>query len=1598
MEEDVKCFSFPGHYRDEVLFKRLFLATFLLLLCMQINCSSFLFISAPYAEQLIPSTAAPARPQSLPSPSGTHLTETRKIQSATPPGISFHARQSTLNPPPPLIQMCSSRDKKVCASPELTKENSHSKEDFLHNKPHQERYIGAGHEISSIKESPQLLHTLAHQETVTERGTPIIETVDLTKDREVSALSGARPTSKSPVVTLSSSARDRLQAMAMNAMVENNALNLPEKMLQKKSEETHLLPRTPDPKLSVYEQSEAIRKFTALGNVCVSAPRAFPSGVEYPSHSYPLIAMPTQRQLPVQPHSMGKSSPPPFPCSFHLGHPLASSHRYPEHHFLVPVGVPQVLPHSLNGEEISNQITLSGPFTRQHPHTASYFSPGVRSLVPTYQPMAVCGHRYPLPVNQERHSLYNPLDVSVRRTNDISEQDLANPFVLKQARHLQVSRVTERAESPNELPKFPLASHSPPESLTQPLGVSAETKSHVHVHADKTKARSPPTETYLSQIPTRPVSVSEMKNRAALIPEKHDSGTVPQTFPDPQPVVVHSSHQHSCPNSEKSKDDNGCSFGALETLVDVALAARKVDIPPHTSDSENQVPLEDKTDESTELDEVYVGSNVKFTMAATISSSRTSPGISNYPRYGITTGLVPKPPPLMPITGIRPIQDGRNVSSSLLSVSVAGAGGFPASSSPKKFTSPPGTARVSVSPDKPPPLLSRSIISPTASSQAISPKGPPPLIRDLAVTSAVTGPDRDLDSTMRTRINQDIQPRKTLLQGSIVSDEAKGDSDIDEDREKKTSPLPPDLPSSTSKRADRSDTKTPPISGRCEIRSNLETRTYTDSLRAGMSKDHLETIKSSTRAPPLEYSLTLKYSSPPATGNREVSTSTCETQRLKNENLQVFSSSGLQHIGHQSEPLDEIGQRSQEVTRENSSESDIQLTSNRLVSDMEELDKELDIEDEVSSTNLSSTNLPPRIGHLPHPLHSYCGGSDSETLSPDESEVLPESRDEMFLSQSTNSGGGENIEGAANDTGSVADTTGANAVLTIPSKSKHHSETENGDAATDFMQSRRSGLQGPATSTEPMIIHSTGSKRDTLIQNSQDTTAHAQDGGEVLKQEIRNEVCQASNKQIASSRSICFGDAVGQDSSSEAIPALFGRDACDWPAKIRSSEQRQIGKKTPDSVENEQFEPSEQTQDSPGSLPTSTDYTETSPTEVSIDIIKNIAQIETFHLTRETDVEAAFPNDASTWSSTSRAVKDRMASTLLDCGGTNETPPGHCAIHEADLYISSRDSCPPEISSAIDDVSENGENLPCPTFVGEFIPSSRAIDIPNIELGCSTHYPSEDSYVCGDVPTREEVYESSPVLSPEKGVRYSDETLSEGEIPPSKESSQSDDEPLCKDGNEAFGVMINKLAQKQQPACRLEGLQPEIDSYQVNSQSGQMEDDDQLSEGEIPESDDEGDMNTASAHSLTTCLDCSNQDPALETGCYIPISPAPPESPSHESESDRASPLPSWSSADNQYSSVMSLSLAARIPPFPYSTLSLNVGSASSSARSSPVPQAVTVNMGPESSPSSSSLMSRPQEPTPLLSDNYEPLSDDDVNDYDGLGISPIVAHNKDSV
>lgn len=1479
--------------------------------------------------------------------------------------------------------MCSSRDKRVCASPELTKENSHSKEGFLHNNPHQERYVRAGHEISSIKESPQLSHTLAHQETVTERGTPVIETVDLTKDREVSALSGARPTSKSPVVTLSSSARDRLQAMAMNAMAETKTLNLPENIVQQKSEETHLLPRTPDPKLSVYEQSEAMRKFTAFGNVCVSAPRAFASGVEYPSHSYPLIAMPSQRQLQVHPHSVGTSSPPPFPCSFHLGHPLASTHRYPEHHFLVPVGVPQMLPHSFNGEEISNQITLSGPFTRQHPHTASYFSPGIRSLLPTYQPMAVSGHRYPLPVNQERHSLYNPLDVSVRRTNDISEQDLANPFVLKQARHLQVSRVPERAESPNELPKFARASHSPPESLKQPLNVSAETKLHVHVHADKTKARSPPTETYLSQIATRPVSASEMKNRAAFIPEKHVSGTVCQTFPDPQPVVVKSSPLHSCPNSEKSKDDNGCSFGALETLVDVALAtARKVEVP-----SEDRA----KTDESTELDEVYVVSNVKSPMAATISSSRTSPGISNYPRYGITTGLVPKPPPLMPITGIRPIQDGRNVSSSPLSVSVAGAGGFPSSA----------TTRGSVSPDRPPPLLPRSVVSPTASSQGTSPRGPPPLIRDLQiyVTSAATGPDRDSDSTMRTRVNQDIQPRHTLPQGSIVSEEAKGDSDIDEDREKKTSTPPPDLPSSTSERADPSDPKTPPISGRYEIRSNLGTQAYTDSLRAGMSTDHLETIKSSTGTPPLEYSLMLKYPSPPASGDREVSTSTCETQRLKSENLQVFSSSGLLHIGHQSGPLDEISQGSREVSRHNSSESDIQLASNRLASDVEGLDKELNLKDEISSANLSSTSLPSRnraeFGHLPRPPHSYCGGSDSETQSPDESDLLPESRDDMFVSQFTNRGGGEKIEGAANDTGSVADTTGAHAVLTIPCKS----ETEDRDAATAFLQSRSIGLQGSATNTEPMLTHSSDSKRDTLIQNSQNTTAHEQDGDEVLNQEIRNEVCHASHKQIVSSRNICFGDAVGQDNSSEAIPAPFGEDACDRPAKVRSSAQSEVGEKKADPVENEHFNPLEQTQDSPGNLPTSTDHTDTSPTEMSIDIIKNTAQVEvseTFHFTRETGVEVPFPDDASTWSSTSLAVKDRKASTLLDygkqgSGGTNET------IHEAVMYSSSRDSSP-EISSAMDDVSENGENLSCPTFVGEFIPSLGAIDNPNNESGCCTHYPSEDSYVCGDIPTREEVYESSPVLSPEKAVRFPDETLSEGEISPSKERSQSDDEPLLKDGNEAFGVMIKKLAQKQQPVCRLEGLQPEIDSYQVNSQSKDMEDDDQLSEGEIPESDDEGDLNTTSAHSLTTCVVSSNQDTALETGCYIPISPAPPESPSHESESDRASPRPSWSSADNQYSSVMSLSLAARIPPFPYSTLSLNVGSASSSARSSPVPQAVTVNMGPESSPSSSSVMSRPQEPTPLLSDNYEPLSDDDVNDYDGLGISPIVAHNKDSV
>ena len=1668
---------------------------------------SLFFIAAPLAEETLPSE--PVRPQSLPLSSGTRHTETWTRQSATPPGSSFAIHQATLNPPPPLIQMSSSRDKKYPGAQDLTKETPRSREGFfVHSKSFHDCNMLPGHETSSGRDGPRHTHTpVDHRGSEREKRTPVVETVDLTRDKEVSTSPLTRPTSRSPVVALSSSsARDRLQAMAKYALAEANNADVTDKIAQKKREETHLPPRTPDPKLSVYEQSEAIRKFTALGNVCVSAPREFHTGGEYPSQPYALMAMQTQHQLHVHPHPTEKSTPPPYGYPFHVGHPMASFHHHPEHRFLVPLGVHQILPHSVNGEDLPNHLKLSGAFAHQYPQAASYFPAGIRSVVPTYQPMAVCGHRYPVPLSEERRTLQHPLDVPVRRSNDISEQDLANPFVVKQSRHMHTPGMPERVVSPGELPKFPLPSRSPVETTKHPHAISPEMKPQVAAHGEVTKTVSPPAGTYLSRIPSRPASVSEMRNRAAVIPELKETDAVSRNVADHQPVLVPSSRDSSRENfsrleeqtsdgdaKEQGKKDKSGSYveaipmSAFATLVDVAAAARKVDIPFYERENhESEVFFKDNTRkrETTELEETYGSSHGGLVP----SPPRTSPGTSSVPRYGITTGLVPKPPPLMPITGMRSMLEGSSITSTPLSISVGGGhSSVSTSRGQSKLTSPPGTrTRGSVSPDGPPPLISRSVISPTGLSQRTSPKGPPPLIR--GIVSPVPPTLRsdalsDADSIVKTRPSQE----------SIVSEETfrKGVTIIDQDLQQTFSIHLHESPPPVTQMADSGDAITTCKPGHSQVRTIVETRICVDPVHTVMQHppgDHLKTLQSSTGMPE-ECPRVLSSSSIVVKEPSEATSvgGMSQTPAENDTNMQAHSQPEQPtFVSGQSVEIKGKVQASWQVNQVYSSEqgalassSSEQLSlqkhelpseafiSHASGSETEDGDEgESDTEDEVHAVHSSSGGLHPRVRVLVKSSHSnlqpsFYDASDSETLSAEESEVLPESSDEMFPCTTTKAitqadsicEGGRHVEDGSTvqwrDSSINADPS-VDVDIPYPGVSIDDFENENKDTETPRTQSKNkddgNGLQDTVTSTGPNCVYLIELKES--MEDSPTTSTlpgvnaeEEKEAGVSLSLELKEPI-NTSDQELVTSQSSPAGETVVEEDSSEALPAstyssVYEEDTI----RLQSSEDSLVGSSETDlaafapQVQSSHQQVSEDIPDSSAYTWSIPDLNETPSTKVNFEnydqnaphnsalmtvnstSFQSLTEMKDDAVVKVTDTE-----DAYAFPSTSEVEKKYVASAASDLGdeefeiineadSLEKTPAEYGFLHDAETYSSSSDNHPPEISSAMDDVSDD-EHLSFSTFIGEFVPLPGTVDSPDIRSACSTHITSEESSVCDEnISEREmkEVYkppplnpeDSSGVLSPDEGNRHID-TLSEGEIAPSQENSQSDDE-LASVGdksvhNEATAVVTNTLTEKPWSAWHPDSSQTVTDRDQLPSQSKEIVDDDQLSEGEIPESDDEPNVHTntfpvvssSSGDADSTRVSAqfasvvSSQEATLQADCYInmiPISPAPPESPSHESESDRASPLPPWPPNDGQYSSVVSLSMAARITPFPYSTLSINVGSASSSARSSPVPQALAVNLPSGSSPSSSSFVARPQEPTPLLSDNYEPLSDDDDGD-----------------
>ncbi|XP_048583082.1 uncharacterized protein LOC116603357 isoform X3 [Nematostella vectensis] len=224
------------------------------------------------------------------------------------------------------------------------------------------------------------------------------------------------------------------------------------------------------------------------------------------------------------------------------------------------------------------------------------------------------------------------------------------------------------------------------------------------------------------------------------------------------------------------------------------------------------------------------------------------------------------------------------------------------------------------------------------------------------------------------------------------------------------------------------------------------------------------------------------------------------------------------------------------------------------------------------------------------------------------------------------------------------------------------------------------------------------------------------------------------------------------------------------------------------------------------------------------------------------------------------------------------------------------------------------------------------------------------------------------------------------------EAEKTDSDPLTSETATAGFNMsdVEKRGSSTSEESRYSSKSPVSEAVSSARQST-----DDRSDGEIVS--DEEDVTETGQHSRPS-------SPHLATSTDIPlplifpISPPSPESPNQESEDDSVSPAPPWptshslntmgssifshtlqgSSSPSQYS-TLSLSRLAnqRNTAYPFSALSLSIGSASSSARSSPV----HFNLGRAQSPSSSSLLPRSHEPVPILSDNYEPLSDDDEDE-----------------
>ena len=758
--------------------------------------------STPDREKPVHHTEEQKRPSSLPNPTAHSYSrnEMPRVPGSTAAG---------LKPPPPLIQVSPSREK-------LT--------------PHHEALLDSTLDPVSLQYRERLLQHVKDPKVTAYQGDrpPSRElllsrarsprdsrlpepepnrpvTVDLTRDRDTN--SPRHPAGIPPRPSLlgvpaplstTSSARAQLKAMAMSALQENkqNQDNKEQMQEHHRKEESYLPPRPPDPKLGLYEKNEAIRKFSTMPTVCVSAPREFPLGSEY-SQQYALLAHHYMRAQAAQVQAAHVAHAHPIVNSpyaaVYLGYPYRHGHEYS---LPTPMSAPQLrmrdmAGHSVNGDTLPSQ--LKPVITSQHSHgyqAGIQAPPGTVSSYRALEELALHPHaRVHSHAGQHSHAhehgrVYHhpphmhgknvgeikPVSQGLQapqprpHSSDIPEQELANPFVVQG----YSSKTVARESSPDIITKRPGPSRTPTEpSKHQRMFTSPEKQQLLQPERPQTKS---PTMGYLMGHSPKPVTIDEIRSRAAVIPELVRSEASGSTvFPDPCPAVIPTKLESRLPvetqqakvkvrseGTEKAKPRVG--IDAFATLVDVAAAARKVEVPPNvsadlTTEEELAVKVSPAVSTNRSAPSPVIVSPTR--VCSSTSPTTTSPTSLSSPRYGISTGLVPKPPPLMPITGVRPqdlsVPPGQlAVSTKEVATSIAASTSSetpiptplfvchspvtqaapveaPVTRSPGKLASPSGT--------QPPPLVPRAVSTPGAASpnqqvprQVTSPVGPPPLI------------------------------------------------------------------------------------------------------------------------------------------------------------------------------------------------------------------------------------------------------------------------------------------------------------------------------------------------------------------------------------------------------------------------------------------------------------------------------------------------------------------------------------------------------------------------------------------------------------------------------------------------------------------------------------------------------------------------------------------------------------------------------------------------------------------------------------------------------------------------------------------------------